>query len=583
MHLKFLVGFAVVAAACAPGGAPSAPHPVVEGDIGALMDTMPLRDRIAQLVVPWIAGGYTPFDEVAFRRAEEWVDSLHVGGVIISIGSPLDVAARLNRLQRRSTLPLLVSSDLESGTTFRLVGATPFPPNMGVGAGGKELDAYEVGRVTALEGRAVGIHLTFAPVADINNNPGNPVINTRSFGEDPQAVARLVGAAVKGIQEHGMLATAKHFPGHGDTGTDSHLTLPVISADWARFDSLELVPFRAAVAAGVAGVMSAHIALPGIDSGRTRPGTVAPNILTGVLRDSLGFRGFTVTDALNMGGLVGSYGAGEATVLAFLAGADMLLQPGDPRVAIDAMEAAVRAGRISRERLDRSLRTILRLKKSLGLFERRLVSLDSVPDVVGRAEFQAEAREITARSIVLAKDTAGAADSLRAAPRRITLVSYGEGATEGVGATFASELRAGGHTVTTVRLTAASGAASYDSARTALEQNPYAVFAVAVRALAGRGSIALNPSMAALIDSTAAARPTVLVSFGSPYVVMQTPRVGSYLLAWATNPVSERAAGQALVGAAITGRLPIRIPPDLPIGAGLERPPRTGGAARVAP
>ena len=572
MHLKFLAGLALVIAGCARATPEVAPHAVVEDDIGALLDTMPLRDRIAQLVVPWIAGGYTPFDEVAFRRAEEWVDSLHVGGVIISIGSPLDIAARLNRLQRRSTLPLIVASDLESGTTFRLVGGTPFPPNMGVGAGGKELDAYQVGRITAIEGRAVGIHLTFAPVADINNNPGNPVINTRSFGEDPEAVARLVGAAVKGIQDHGMLATAKHFPGHGDTGTDSHLTLPVITADWARFDSLELVPFRAAVDAGVAGVMSAHIALPGIDSGRTRPGTVAPNIMTGILRDSLGFDGFTVTDALNMGGLVGSYGAGEATVLAFLAGADMLLQPGDPAVAIDAMEAAVRSGRISRERLDHSLRTILELKKKLGLFERRLVSLDSVPEVVGQAAFQAEAREVTARSIVLATDSAGVVDSLRAGPRRITLVNYGEGSTDAVGSVFASELRARGHEVTSFRLTAASGPASYDSARVALGRNPYAIFAVAVRAVSGRGTIALHPPVAALIDSTAATRPTALVSFGSPYIVMQTPRVGSYLLAWSVSLLSERAAAQALSGAPITGRLPIRIPPALPIGAGLERP-----------
>ena len=569
--MKFLVGFSLIVAGCAPAASPAGPAPR-DISVDRLLDSLPLRDRIAQLVVPWIAGGYSAFDDAAFSRAVMWVDSLHVGGVIISIGSPLDVAARLNRLQERSALPLIVASDLESGTTFRLVGGTPFPPNMGVGASGKELDAYEVGRVTAIEGRAVGIHLTFAPVADVNNNPANPIINTRSFGEDPQAVARLVTAAIKGIQEHGMLATAKHFPGHGDTGTDSHIALPVITAPWARFDTLELVPFRAAIAAGVTAVMSAHIALPGLDSGRTRPGTVEPGILTGILRDSLGFRGLTVTDALNMGALVSSFGPAEAPVLAFEAGADMLLQPADPAVTIDAMERAVRSGRITEARLNRSVRRILVLKQQLGLFRRRLVPLDSVADVVGRADFMASAREVAAHSIVLARDSAGVVDSLRAAPRTLTVVAYGDESSPAAGNALTAELRARGHRVTLLRLAPASGPASYDSVRTALASSPAVAFAVAIRAAAARGTIGMPAPLAELIDSSAVARPTALVSLGSPYIVTQTPHVGSYLLAWAANPLSEQAAARALSGAAITGRLPVRIPPDQAVGAGLDRP-----------
>ena len=571
MHVRFLVGFSLIVAGCAPAAVPAGPAPL-NVSVDRLLDSLPLRDRIAQLVVPWIAGSYSAFDEAAFTRAVMWVDSLHVGGVIISIGSPLDVAARLNHLQERSPLPLIVASDLESGTTFRLVGGTPFPPNMGVGASGKELDAYEVGRVTAIEGRAVGIHLTFAPVADVNNNPANPIINTRSFGEDPHAVARLVSAAVRGIQEHGMLATAKHFPGHGDTGTDSHIALPVITAPWARFDTLELVPFRAAIAAGVTAVMSAHIALPGLDSGRTRPGTVERGILTGVLRDSLGFRGLTVTDALNMGALVSSFGPAEAPVLAFEAGADMLLQPADPAVTIDAMERAVRSGRISEARLNQSVRRILALKQKLGLFRRRLVSLDSVPDVVGRAEFMASAREVAAHSIVLARDSAGVVDSLRAAPRTLTVVAYGDESSPAAGSALTAELRARGHRVTQLRLTPASGPMSYDSVRAVLAASPTVVFAVAIRAAAARGTIGMPAPLAVLIDSTASARPTVLVSLGSPYIASQTSHVGSYLLAWAANALSEQAAARALSGDAITGRLPVRVPPDQPVGAGLDRP-----------
>jgi beta-N-acetylhexosaminidase len=570
VHVKSLVALSLVAAGCAPAAVAPSPAPRAVS-VDRLLDSLPLRDRIAQLVVPWIAGNYSAFDDAAFGRAVGWVDSLHVGGIIVSIGSPLDVAAKLNHLQERSPLPLLIASDLESGTTIRLIGGTPFPPNMGVGASGKELDAYEVGRVTALEGRAVGIHLTFAPVADVNNNPANPIINTRSFGEDPQAVARLVGAAVKGIQDHGMLATAKHFPGHGDTGTDSHIALPVITAGWARLDTVELVPFRAAIAAGVTAVMSAHIALPGLDSGRTRPGTVAPNILTGILRDSLGFKGLVVTDALNMGALVTTLGAGEAPVLAFEAGADILLQPADPAVTIAAMEQAVRSGRITEARLNRSVRKVLALKQRLGLFRRRTVPLDSVPAVVGRADFLETAREIAARSIVLARDSGGAVDSLRAAPRALSLVAYADESSPAAGSALAAELRARGHRVTLVRLSPPSGPASYDSARTALAANPMAVFAVAVRATASRGTIAMPVALAALLDSSAIVRPTTLVSLGSPYIATQAPHVGSYLLAWAANPVSEQAAARAVSGAAITGKLPVRLPPDQPVGAGLER------------
>lgn len=558
----------LLAGACAP--VTTVPAPVTD-DIDRLVDSLPLREKVAQLIMPWVPGTYAALDDPELVRARMWVDSLRVGGIIVSIGSPLDVAARINALQSAARIPLLIASDLESGTTIRLNGGTSFPPNMGVGAGGRELDAYTIGRITALEGRAVGIHFAFAPAADVNNNPANPIINTRSFGEDPAAVGRLVAAAVRGIQEHGMLATAKHFPGHGDTETDSHLALPLITAGWERFDSLELVPFRAAIEADVHAVMSAHIAVPGIDPGETRPATVAPNILTGLLRDSLGFRGLVVTDALNMGGVVSKYGGGEAAVLAFLAGADLLLMPADAAVAIDAMEAAVASGRIPRERLDRSLRRMLEWKKRLGLFARRLVPLDSVMGTVGRAEFHHAAREIAERSIVLAADD-GTADSLRAAPRQVALVTYADNAREAVGTSFAGELRARGHTVSTLRLHRESGPEAYDSARAALARAPYAVFAVSVRPVDRKGSIALPEAMNRLIDSTALTRPTTLVSLGSPYVITETPNVGSYLLGWATNPASERAAGRALAGAPISGTLPISIPPRFALGAGLARP-----------
>ncbi len=538
------------------------------------MAWLDLRDRVAQLLMPWIPGTYTSYDDPAFARARFWVDSLHVGGIIVSIGSPLDIAAKVNELQHRSRLPLLIASDLEGGTAFRFNGGTPFPTNMGVGATGREQDAYEMGRITAIEGRAVGIHLSFSPVADVNNNPGNPIINTRSFGADPKLVSRMVVGAVRGMQEHGMLATVKHFPGHGDTDIDSHLALPVFAGGWSRLDTVELAPFRAAIDAGVAAVMSAHIAMPGVDSGAIRPATLSPRMLTGILRDSLHFRGLTVTDALEMGALVNTYGTGEAGVLAVLAGADILLQPTDPKVVIDAVETAVRSGRISEARLNQSVRRVIELKERLGLFQHRTVALDSVPGAVGRAEFTASAKAITARSIVLAKDSLHWVDSMRLAPRKIGIVSYTDGSGS-VGAGLMAELQRRGHSVQIFRLYASSGAASYDSASRLLERNPYALFAIAVRASAWRGSVAMPTALGDLVTRmTDANRPTILVSLGSPYIIRQSPTAPAYLLAWSATTMSEEAAGAALSGAAVTGRLPIDIPPLFPFGTGLDRPQR---------
>src|SRR6266704_2033741 len=365
-----------------PGPRPEASQPV-----DSLLAALSTRQRVGQLVVPWLAGSYTALDDSLFQVAVRWVDSLEVGGLIISVGSPFDIAAKLNALQRRSRLPLLVSADLEWGAGMRLVGATAFPHIMAVGATRDPRDAHTIGAAAAVEGRAVGIHVNFAPDADVNNNPANPIINVRSFGEDPRAVSRLVQEYVRGLHEHGMLATLKHFPGHGDTQTDSHIGLPVIGAGYPRLDSLELLPFRAGIAADADVVMSAHIAFPAL-TGSDDPGTLSAAVLTGLLRDSLHFQGLVVTDALMMGAIVAKYGAGEATVRAFLAGSDLLLMPADPDSAVNAMVAAVESGRITRERLDQSVRRVLEVKRRLGLFERRTVPLDSIMTVVGSKRFQ---------------------------------------------------------------------------------------------------------------------------------------------------------------------------------------------------
>jgi beta-N-acetylhexosaminidase len=550
--------------------------------VARLLRTLTVRQQVAQLVMPWLAGSYTAFDDRALDRARAWVDSLEVGGIIISIGSPLDVAAKLNFLQRRSGLPLLVASDLEGGTAIRFNGGTPFPTNMGVGATRSEMDAWRMGRITGLEGRAAGVHLTFSPVADVNNNADNPIINTRAFGGDPRLVARFVAATVRGIQSTGMLAAVKHFPGHGDTDVDSHLALPIIRTDYRRLDSLELIPFRAAIAAGVSTVMSAHIALPELTEPDSVPATLAPEILTGLLRDSLGFRGLVVTDALDMGALVNSYGPGEAAVRAFLAGSDLLLMPADPGAAITAMVRAVQEGRIPRARLRASVRRMLEIKEKAGLFARRTVNLDSLGYTIGKRAHRDSARAASARALVLVRDSLGVVDSLRAGARPLVLVSYADASGGNVGQTLGAELSRRGYRVRSFRLTTASGPASYDSAATVAAAAPLTVFVTSIRISDRRGAIGLPTPLVQLIDKSSSERPTMLITLGTPYLLRQVPSVPAYLIGWTANPLVEEAVAAALAGAPISGMLPIDLPPFYLIGHGVkkERLLSAGGQGR---
>ena len=549
---------------------PSSPVPAVSVD--SLLASLTVRQQVGQLVIPWLSGSYTALDDSLFQVAARWVDSLEIGGLIVSVGSPLDIATKLNTLQQRSRLPLLVSADLEWGAGMRVVGATAFPHIMAVGATGDPRDAYTIGAAAAVEGRAVGIHVNFAPDADVNNNPANPIINTRSFGEDPRTVSRLVAEYVRGLHEHGMLATLKHFPGHGDTQTDSHIGLPVITAGYGRLDSLELVPFRAGIAAGADVVMSAHIAFPAL-TGSNDPATLSAAVLTGLLRDSLRFPGLVVTDALMMGAIVTKYGAGEATVRAFLAGSDLLLIPADPDSAVLAMTAAVAAGRVTPQRLAQSVRRVLEIKRRLGLFERRTVPLDSIPHVVGSKRFQDAANDIAVRSLTLVRDVGGRLHALRGHPGRLALIAYADEANGSVGLFLTDLLRQGGDTVEYFRLWPMSGTLSYDSARVTIARAPATVFITNVRPISGKGNIALPDSLAQLITLTDAARPTVLVSLGSPYLLNQTPAVRSYLIAWSGVRASERAVALALLGRVpLGGHLPTRLPPDYALGWGLTVP-----------
>ncbi|MGH7712236.1 MAG: glycoside hydrolase family 3 protein, partial [Gemmatimonadaceae bacterium] len=401
----------------AAGGAVAAvvANPPASPWADSVLRTLSLRDKVAQLVWPWTLGDYVSETSSEWQRIVRHATEDHVGGFIVSVGSPVEIATKINALQRASELPLLVSADLETGVGFRarggyfvpnaidLGGATTFPWLMALGASNDSSLAFEMARVTAVEGRALGIHIAFGPVLDVNNNPANPVIGARSFGEDPARVARLGAAQVRGLQRHGMLATGKHFPGHGDTDINSHLGLPVVDVSRARLDSIELVPFRAAVGAGLGAMMTFHGVLPALDSSRV-PATLSRAVLGRLLRDELKFDGLIVTDAMTMEGVIKQFGPAESNKRAIEAGADVLLMPVDVRGAIDAVVEGVKEGRYDEARIDGSARRVLTLKAMFGLRRNRFVDLNHVRSVVGDTGHVAIANRIAERGILLARD-----------------------------------------------------------------------------------------------------------------------------------------------------------------------------------
>lgn len=614
---------AVLLSACGGGRSPihqpvgpATPGPAALDDearawVEENLSSLDLRQKAGQMVVRWISGGYVPAESDDFDRLVRLVDQ-GVGGVSISMGLPHTYVAKLNALQGRARVPLLVTSDFESGgpgmrmggiyalpSLLPLGGGTQLPPTMALGAIGEERFAREVGRITGLEAQAVGVHMTFAPVVDVNNNPGNPIINTRSFGEDPAEVGRLAAAFVKGAHGAGLLTTAKHFPGHGDTDRDSHLDLPRIDADAARLDSVELPPFRHAIRAGVDGVMTAHIRVPEVEGYDAPPATFSPYFLQDVLRDRMGFEGLVLTDALTMDAITEDYSDSEAAVRAVEAGADVLLSPADVEAAIEGLVNAVADGRIPEARLDSSVRRILAAKARAGLHRGRSVDLEGVDRVVGRRGHGAFADTAAVRSLTLPRDHAGLVPLDTARIRRILSVSLARSADPVAGRTFDATLASDGLEVERARVLPGTHASVYDSLLDRAAEADAVLLSVYLSPEARAGSVSVPRAFSRFLErfrvgaradtATLGPRepasvsdpfrpdllpPVALVSFGNPYLLSDAGDVGTYLLAWGGREPAQSAAARALLGRVpVTGRLPISLPPRHEVGEGMRRGP----------
>lgn len=573
--LVFLSALVAPAVHAAPPAAKRAPDPALEW-----LQKLSPAERVAQLIiVPFYGDAPNPRSR-AGREFASLVRELRVGGLIVlnrvregavERADPYQMAAFLNRMQRLARVPLIVAGDFERGASMRMTSTVPFPHAMAYAAAGDTEAVRRLGQATAREARAMGVHWIFAPDADVNNNPDNPIINIRSFGEDPQQVARLVKAYIEGAHSDPrarVLVTVKHFPGHGDTATDSHIGLGVVEAPRERLDQVELVPFRAAIEAQVDAIMTAHLAVPALEPERI-PATVSRRIMTGLLREELGFQGILTTDAMDMQGLAQMFPPGEAAVRALEAGNDVLLIPTDPRAAVRGVLEALRTGRLSQARIDRSVLKILRAKARLGLFARREVSIERIQDALLDPDDLESARAAARGAITLVKNEGGLIPLKDRESSCWFILSGSRFSTQGLG--LLEELRSRrvrNVTMMDPQLPPAEFTAQAERAAACSS----VTIAAYVTASAYRGHVDLAGNYPAFLKTLLdRGRPVVFLSFGNPYLLRAYPGVAAYLAAFSTARVSEEAAVQAVFGEIpITGRLPVTIPGLAPAGFGIK-------------
>ena len=558
------------------------PPPKASAAVRRWMKGMTLRDEVAQLIFVAFRGTAPNSRSREYRKFMGQIRDTKVGGLILVNWSngrvmrkaePYAVAAFLNRMQRLAKTPLMVSGDFERGASMRVDGTTVFPHAMAFGAAGNPAYSRYEGEVTAREAHALGVHWIYYPVADVNNNPDNPIINIRSFGENPQAVAAQVTAFIEGAhadKKNYVLTTVKHFPGHGDTAVDSHMNMPTITVDRERLDKVELVPFKAAIDAGVDSVMTAHIAVPALSPPEI-PATLSPAILTDLLQKELGFKGIVVTDALEMAGIVKSFSTGDAAVRALEAGADVLLMPTDPEAVVKAVTAAVQSGRLTRRRIQESVVKILAAKERVGLEHKRFVDLEGIGDVVDSPESNEKAQEIADHAVTLVRNGGGMIPL--AAPDKACYVTMPESRVSTEGQLFTQEVRKIAPRALVNTWDPEWSREQLDEALGRMGSCESYVVAAFTSVGAYRGTVGmlggeLPHALEALISS---GKPVALIALGNPYVLRNFGNATAYLATFSNVAPSEIAAARATLGEiAIGGHLPVTIPGQAGYGEGIQ-------------
>jgi beta-N-acetylhexosaminidase len=563
--------------------------------VDTTLKKLSLEQLVGQMIFAPFNSTYLSSDSDDYEELVRLIHESHIGGVIafggsepvpqvmlnstygaVILGQPMELASIHNRLQSVSALPLLTSSDFEWGVQMRIAGATKFPRAMAFGAAGDAQLAYEAGKVVGTEARALGVHVNYAPVADVNNNPRNPVINIRSFGEDATQAGAMVAGWVRGLQEAGMLATLKHFPGHGDTDVDSHLGLPVVPHPRERLDAVELVPFKAGMAAGAAGVMVAHLEMPAIDPEK-QPATFSPKVISTLLRP--GFDGLIYSDSMKMAAITRMASPGDAAVRAVKAGIDVILDSPDSAAAATAIVNAVKSDDIPRAQVEASARRILEAKARLGLHRTRIVNLEAVPLAVGGRKHDAVARAVSERSLTLIKDANGHVPL--PLPRTggllyLSVLDYPSGWRIAAPSRMViRELKARWPNTEAIEISDRTTPAELDLVRAMADNAEAIVAGIFVRASSGSGRLDLVPAVVQLLQDLSRerrSRPLVAAFFGNPYTPMFVPELPAMLLTYDFSDYAEQSAVKAIAGEIpIGGKLPITLPGLFPLGHGLTR------------
>jgi beta-N-acetylhexosaminidase len=557
--------------------------------VESTLASMTLEEKVGQLFVADLVAVFSNRESPSFQLAKECVHKYHVGGFVLAGGVVTDIAIVTNALQRESKLPLLINADLEGGLWFnhpyrwmmgrgpelpRFIagGGTPLPSFMAIGATGNPRFAYEFGRITAREARAVGIQWSNTPVADVNSNPHNPIINTRSFGEDPAQVAVMVEAYVRGAQEEGLIATLKHFPGHGDTEEDTHMKLPSLPFDRARLDAMEFVPFKAGIKAGAKAVMTAHIALPNIDPEK-RPSTLSPVVINELLRGHLGFNGLVVTDGMTMQGVTDHFSAAEAAIRAIEAGVDVVLVPADLAQAYNGLLGAVKSGRISTARLDESVRRVLAAKVWVGIDRQRLVNVEEITRIVAPPQSEKIADSMFSAAVTLLRNN-GNILPLRPTSR-VHIVTVTDEANLQIGDALLGVLEPKVQSVALSHLWNESSPDAISRIAGEVQSADVVILGIYLSVGSWKGQLGFSPELQKFFDRIASLKKRVVtIAFGDPYVIEKLPTTDVILATYTGVRKAEEAAGNVLLGKAeVNGKLPVTIPGKFKRGEGIHLTP----------
>jgi beta-N-acetylhexosaminidase len=534
------------------------------------LSDMTLREKIAQMVISSTLGENYNENSAEFKLLKKLCVQTKVGGFIFFKGTSDGYVSLSNKLQELSNTPLLISADFERGTGMRVTDGTLFPNNMALGATNNPQLAYEMGLCTAGESRALGVYQNYAPVCDVNNNPNNPIINVRSFGENPELVSKMSGAMIKGLQDGKIIATAKHFPGHGDTEIDSHKDLPVLNFSIDRLNKIELVPFKNAIANNVISIMIAHLAFPELEPQPNIPASLSKNIVDGLLTKQLEFEGLVVTDALNMKGITKYFSTSEVAVMCVNAGIDLILMPIDEDETIEAIEKAVNKGTITVARINKSVEKILKAKEWLGLFKNKYASENEVPSKVNTPESNALAQRIADESITLVTDRNNILP-LKSGSERTIVFNMSDGSDNINSDYFSDKIKEVNNNTTVININSEISAGKISELLSKSQEYDVIITAIYAKVRYGTGKISILPSQVELLNRLdKSEKKLIVISFGNPYLMKEFPEISNYICAYGDADVSIKAAIKAIYGdIKFKGVLPVSINDDFESGMGI--------------